>query len=174
MSSESLIVSDRYGLVWKKSNDSAAMTAASTPGRPATEPGAERDGQREHEHGDLGLDLAPHRHHRRGDDERREPSQGDDEAGLAPTGRVMTRTVQGEVELEHVDAGFAEEAEGAAVGVVVDQPSTVSTGSAADVRHPRRLERALATEMCGSRPDPEAVTASTGTAASAARPFSAR
>ena len=84
MSSESLIVSDRYGRVWKKSNDSAAMTAASTPGRPSTEPGTEGDGQREHEHGDLRLDLAPHRHHRRGHDERREPGEGDDEAGLAP------------------------------------------------------------------------------------------
>ncbi len=34
--------------------------------------------------------------------------------------------------------------------------------------------RALATEMCGSRPDPDAVTASTGTATSGGRSFSAR
>ena len=34
--------------------------------------------------------------------------------------------------------------------------------------------RALATEMCGSSPDADAVTASTGTATSAARPLSAR
>ncbi len=34
--------------------------------------------------------------------------------------------------------------------------------------------RALATEICGSRPDAEAVTASTGTSASFASPFSLR
>ena len=83
--------------------------------------------------------------------------------------------VEGEVELEHVDARLAEEAERAAVGVLVDER-----------RAPRRRRgrarsatrgawsRALATEMCGSSPEPEAVTASTGTAASAARPFSSR
>ena len=61
--------------------------------------------------------------------------------------------VEGEVQLEDVHARLAEEAEAAPVGVVVDQLEHLVD---VEVRAPRRPAaawmRALATEMCGSRP----------------------
>ena len=78
----------------------------------------------------------------------------------------MALLVEREVELEHVDAGLAEEAERAAVGVLVDQ--LVDAARAAMPRtSATRLAwmRALAAEMCGSTPEAEVVTASTGTSA---------
>ena len=83
--------------------------------------------------------------------------------------------VEREVELEHVDALLAEEAEDAAVGVVVDErraPRRPARPRSSATR--ARLEPALATEMCGSSPEPDAVTASTGTGVSAASPLAPR
>ena len=71
--------------------------------------------------------------------------------------------VQVEVEQEDVDAGLAEEADRAALGVVVDQVEHPPGRHAADRR--RRgsaCSRALAAEMSGSMPDAEVVTMSTG------------
>ena len=83
--------------------------------------------------------------------------------------------VEREVQLEHVDAGLAEESEGAPVRVLVDEREhVVERECRVRARHAGPGERALAVEMCGSRPEPEAVTASTGTFSSAERPFSER
>ena len=77
---------------------------------------------------------------------------------------MRSPAVEGEVELEHVDARFAEEAELAAVGVVVDGGQHVVDAAGRGRSATRAAcSRALATEMSGSRPEPEAVTASTGT-----------
>ena len=82
------------------------------------------------------------------------------------------RIVEREVQLEDVDAGLAEQAELAAVGVLVDQREHRRPSRPAGLATRGAWSRALATEMCGSRPDADAVTASTGTSASAAQPFS--
>ena len=84
------------------------------------------------------------------------------------------RLIERHVELEHVDRRLTEEAERSTVGVVVDEP--VDLGE----RNPRTRAtrcawmRAFATEMCGSRPEADAVTASTGTSASRPSRFSLR
>ena len=76
--------------------------------------------------------------------------------------------VEREVQLEHVDAGLAEEAERAAVGVLVDEREDVGERRGrAPARRARPGSGRSAGEMCGSRPEPEAVTASTGTGAPA-------
>ena len=67
--------------------------------------------------------------------------------------------VEGEVELEHVDARLAEEAEHAALGVVVDElrdRRLVGRPRAAATRATCRS--AYAGLMCGSSPEPLAVT----------------
>ena len=72
--------------------------------------------------------------------------------------------VEREVELEHVHAGLAEEAERAPVGVLVDQllRRARERQAAHRRRRARTAARAYAGEMCGSMPEPEVVTASTG------------
>ena len=72
--------------------------------------------------------------------------------------------VECQVELEHVHARLAEEAERAPVGVLVDQRA--APRRAATPRSRRRASacrRAFSGEMCGSSPEPDEVTASTGT-----------
>ena len=91
------------------------------------------------------------------------------------SGRVdRCDVVEGEVQLEHVDAGVAEDPERPIVDVVVDEAHDLVDGDPTRRRDTRRLQRALRSEMCGSRPEPDAVTASTGTSTSAPRPFSSR
>ena len=69
-----------------------------------------------------------------------------------------------DVEFEDVDAGFADEAEGAAVGVVVDQLLAPGRRGGRSSRRPGGPGgRRTAGEMSGSRPEPEEVTASAGT-----------
>ena len=72
--------------------------------------------------------------------------------------------VESEVQLEHVDAGLAEEAERASVGVLLHEREDARERQVA-CRGATRAAwiRASAGEMCGSSPDPEDVTASTGT-----------
>ena len=77
---------------------------------------------------------------------------------------LTSTPVEREVELEHVDALLAEEAErcGRRCG---RRSSSIDLGDARSRARRRRAcawRRALATEMCGSRPEPDAVTASTG------------
>ena len=103
------------------------------------------------------------------------PAPSDDRAVEQRAGRLRSALdrssrrcflVEGEVELEHVDAGLAEEAEEAAVGVVVDQrqrPGRAAGCATAATRW--AWIRALASEICGSTPEAEVVTASTGTSA---------
>ena len=55
-------------------------------------------------------------------------------------GHRAASSVEGEVELEHVDAGLAEEAERAAVGVVVDQLQDALERDAADLGDAVRLD----------------------------------
>ena len=82
--------------------------------------------------------------------------------------RTLTRSgrqiVESQVELDHVDARVAKDQELTTVGVLRHQcsPRPRSRGPAC-VATRGVCSRALAIEMCGSRPDPEAVTASTGT-----------
>ena len=72
--------------------------------------------------------------------------------------------VEGEVELEDVHAGLAEQAEEAAVGVVVDQLVDARPSAGGGRRRCGAPGcAALACEMCGSTPDADWVTASTGT-----------
>ena len=83
--------------------------------------------------------------------------------------------VEGQVEVQDVDRLLAEEAELAAVGVRVDEaaePCRRRGGGLAATRAACRS--ALATEMSGSSPEFDAVTASTGTMAPGARPLSCR
>ena len=83
--------------------------------------------------------------------------------------------VERQVELEHVDAGVAEDAQRALGRVLGDRRAHVRPPSCpASAATRGACSWALRTEMCGSRPEPDAVTASTGTSASAPRPFSAR
>ena len=55
-----------------------------------------------------------------------------------------------------------------------DELAHAGLGEAPRLGHPGRLQGALAGEMCGSSPLAEAVTASTGTVASAGRPLAWR
>ena len=99
----------------------------------------------------------------------------EERAGLVAEGLVGHRRrflVECDVELEHVDARLAEEAEEAAVGVVVDQVQDPLAGAEPRTAATRwAWMRALASEMWGSTPEAEVVTASTGTSA-AVRPGS--
>ena len=92
---------------------------------------------------------------------------------IATAGRV-----EREVELQHVDARLAEDAEQSPLGVLLDQLPHLLDRQSARPGHPRAWYIAPATLMCGSRPLPEAVTRSTGTGAvlpgSAARSASMR
>ena len=82
--------------------------------------------------------------------------------------------VEGEVELEHVHRGSPRTpsvrrvvcSSTRRVTAAIDMPRALATRGA--------WSRALATEMCGSSPEPEAVTASTGTDVFGASPFSLR
>lgn len=74
--------------------------------------------------------------------------------------------VEGEVQFDHVDAGFAEKAEGAAVGVRLDELTHLIRGDVAGVGDSCHLNVREPGEMCGSRPLPLAVTASEGTGVS--------
>ena len=77
---------------------------------------------------------------------------------------TLSRRVEREVQLEHVHARLAEEPERASVGVLVDEVEHLRRASRPRASATRGAwMRALAGEMCGSRPEPEAVTASTGT-----------
>ena len=82
--------------------------------------------------------------------------------------------VEREVEVEHVDGRLAEDAKGAVVGVRLDQPEHGGKGEVSARGDPRSLSLAFVTVIAGSRPLPEAVTASTGTGTSGLRPFSLR
>ena len=82
--------------------------------------------------------------------------------------------VEGEVELQDVDHRFAEEAEHPALGVVIDRLLDGGTSRPRALATRAACRRALATEMSGSSPEPDAVTASIGTGASAASPLSWR
>ena len=84
--------------------------------------------------------------------------------------------VEREVELEHVHAASRRGSRAArSVGVVVDEPVHLGERrSRARRRRACACSRALATEMCGSSPDPDAVTASTGTFASGGEPVEPR
>ena len=71
--------------------------------------------------------------------------------------------VEREVELEHVHAGLAEEAERAARRCARRRArARPSSGSSRAARPAAPGARRSRGEMCGSRPEPEAVTASTG------------
>ena len=73
--------------------------------------------------------------------------------------------VEGEVELEDVDAGLAEHHELSPVGVLRRRAARrLPTSSRRALATRSTCSRALAIEMSGSRPDADAVTASTGTA----------
>ena len=83
-------------------------------------------------------------------------------------GRVIgvSLPVEGEVELEDVDAGLAEDAEAAAVGVVRDQLADPREREAAHGGDAVRLDAARWPARCaGRRPRPRSSTASTGTCA---------
>ena len=83
--------------------------------------------------------------------------------------RAITSCVEGEVELEHVDRLLAEEPERAARRVVVDRAAAPAPAEMPRTSATRgACRRALATEMSGSSPEPDAVTASTGTFTSVA------
>ena len=106
---------------------------------------------------------------------RSEPSRS---AGV-PAASSAARRVERQVELQHVDARLAEEAE--AAGPRCAARSAAAPAAAAGCAPSRRAPPgtcAPATLMCGSRPLPEAVTRSTGTGAvlpgSAARSASMR
>ncbi len=90
---------------------------------------------------------------------------------LSHSGRQV---VERQVELDDVDARLAKHPELTPVGVLVDQLGDDCDVEAAVSATRAVWIRALAIEMCGSRPEPDAVTASTGTRASAASPFSSR
>ena len=95
------------------------------------------------------------------------PRAAFDAVALGAAGDLRWRSsVEGQVELEDVDAGLAEHAEEAPVGVVVDRAAGPARAGG---RGPRATRcawiAALASEMCGSTPEPELVTASTGTRA---------
>ena len=79
--------------------------------------------------------------------------------------------VESEVELEHVDAGLAEEAEEAAVGVVGDELVDAVERQVAHGGDAVRLDARVGLGDVGSTPEAEVVTASTGTSA-AVRPGS--
>lgn len=74
--------------------------------------------------------------------------------------------IRRQVELQHVHAGVAEDAERPGLGVVIHEVEHVVEVQVPFQRHPRGLEAALAIEICGSSPDPDACTASTGTSTS--------
>ena len=87
---------------------------------------------------------------------------------LSPASRV-----ERQIELDDVHAGSPSTPSTAPVGVLVDH--RVDRGRRRGPAPGRRARPGAGRwrrEMCGSSPDPEAVTASTGTSASAARPFS--
>ena len=72
-------------------------------------------------------------------------------------------SVQIEIQVEHVHAGFAEEAELAAFGVLLDQRAHVLLAHAAFLRHAREPETPPRQEKCPDRgPSPEVVTRSAG------------
>ena len=80
--------------------------------------------------------------------------------------RLRLLPVEREVQLEHVHARLAEEAERAAVGVLVDEREHLVERRGRALAATRGAwSRAFAGEMCGSSPEPDAVTASTGTGA---------
>ena len=67
-------------------------------------------------------------------------------------GEDATRAgVEREVELEHVHARLAEEAERAAVGVLVDEREHLVEREAARARDARRLQRARSPARCAGR-----------------------
>ena len=75
-------------------------------------------------------------------------------------------SIEGEVELEHVHAGLAEEAEAAVVGVLVDQGvARRRAGMSRSAATRFAWIRALAIEISGSTPDAEVITASGGMSA---------
>ena len=98
-------------------------------------------------------------------------------AANAPPARLLRRrqVVEGQVEGDDVDGRLAEHPEGRGrrCGRRSSGGRCRRRGHAAAATRVAWM-RALATEMCGSRPEPDAVTASTGTSASSARPFSSR
>ena len=85
--------------------------------------------------------------------------------------RAHCQPVEGEVELEHVDPRLAEEAERAAVGVLVDQLVDRRRRSGPAPGDSRRLQPGVGHRDVRVEPGPDAVTASTGTFTSAASPF---
>ena len=89
------------------------------------------------------------------------------EARYASAGSLNWRCpVEGEVELERRSRRARRARRGAAVGVVVDQLARrVASGSLRTAAMRWAWMRALATEMCGSTPEADVVTASTGTCA---------
>ena len=74
--------------------------------------------------------------------------------------------IEREIQLEHVDARLAEEAERPALGVRRDEAPDIRLGDAALARDARHLELGRRPgEMCGSKPDADVVTRSIGTGA---------
>ena len=94
-------------------------------------------------------------------------------AARPPTGatqRLRRRAVEREVQLEHVDARLAEDAERAARACSASTSArTVSTGMPRALATRASWYSAAATLMSGSSPLPDAVTRSTGTARRVAR-----
>ena len=82
-------------------------------------------------------------------------------------GRVTheASSIEREVELEHVHAGLAEHAEARPSVFSSISSRTRSSGSPRTSATRRAWIRALASEMCGSTPEADVVTASTGTSA---------
>ena len=83
------------------------------------------------------------------------------------------QAVEGEVQLEHVDAARRGSRASGRRCARRRARAPSPSGRPRAVGDARRLEPGVGDARCrGSRPDPDAVTASTGTGASAARPFS--
>ena len=73
------------------------------------------------------------------------------ELSRAPCAKRLRPAVEREVELEHVHARLAEEAERAAVRVLLDEARTSREVEAALTRDARRLERARSRARCAGR-----------------------
>ena len=90
MSSRESIVSDRYGWVWKKSNETTAASAVTIPADPAAERGDGDDDDHQHE-GGVGRaeERADRRHHGADADRRRDADDDTDRQ----TGAIDRRRV---------------------------------------------------------------------------------
>ena len=94
-------------------------------------------------------------------------------AGHGASLRTQRAAVERQVELEHVHAWLAEEAERPAVGVRRRSARSTSSSARPRARRPAAPGAGRWPPRCaGSRPEPEAVTASTGTGHVGASPFS--